>query len=243
MDENVKQIFQKLLEYQKKDIELRKLNAVLERDEALISMNKNKRAFNDAKQAIADCEQQAGSLLDTFAELQKYIEDNEAALTELENNEVTDEQELESRVRKLESLKSKFQSADKKMHDIGEKSRTVCKRRSDALKSGNAAKQNFGEAREKHNKLVNSKADELKKLKDALSELQKSLDPKLFEEYKKLVEDNKFPPIVPASGEEKKNLFNCGGCGLNLPQKGNAMLNDQGYCRCENCRRIIVHLK
>ncbi|MDE7164230.1 MAG: hypothetical protein K2O04_02245 [Clostridiales bacterium] len=242
MDEQVKQSFKMLIAYQKKDIELRKLNNLIERDEALAVMNKYKRAFNDAKLAIAECEQQAGVLLDTFAELQRYIEDNEAALAELEVAECESEEELEQRVRRLESLKSKFQSADKKMHDIQEKAKAVCVRRSEALKSGKAAQQKFAEARDKHGKLVGSKAAELDKLKAELDELRKSLDEKLFAEYNKLVEENKFPPIVPAAGDDKKNMFNCGGCGLNLPQKGNALLQDQGWCRCENCHRIIVRL-
>ncbi|MDE6201183.1 MAG: hypothetical protein K2M47_04815 [Clostridiales bacterium] len=243
MDEKIKQSFKMMIAYQKKDIELRKLNNLIERDEALAVMNKYRHAFDDAKRAIAECEQQAGVLLDTFAELQRYIEDNETALAELENTDSGEsEEELERRVKRLESLKSKFQSADKKMHDIQDKAKAVCNRRADAIKTGNAAKQKFAEAREKHGKLVNSKADELKRLKSELEEMRKALDPKLFAEYAKLVDENKFPPIVRAVADDKKNMFNCGGCGLNLSQKGNASLNDQGWFRCENCHRIIVLL-
>ncbi|MDE5562989.1 MAG: hypothetical protein K2J01_05530 [Clostridiales bacterium] len=243
MDEKIKQSFKMMIAYQKKDIELRKLNNLIDRDEALAVMNKYKHAFNEAKRAIAECEQQAGVLLDMFAELQKYIEDNESVLAELENSDSGDsEEELERRVKRLESLKSKFQSADKKMHDIQDKARAVCNRRAEALKTGKAAQQRFVEAREKHGKLVSSKADELNKLKAELEEMRKSLDPKLFAEYAKLVDENKFPPIVRGVGDDKKNMFNCGGCGLNLSQKGNASLNDQGWFRCENCHRIIVLL-
>ncbi|MDE6029956.1 MAG: hypothetical protein K2F90_06550 [Clostridiales bacterium] len=243
MDEKIKQSFKMMIDYQKKDIELRKLNNLIERDEALAVMNKYKRAFNDAKRAIAECEQQAGVLLDTFAELQKYIEDNEALLAELENSDGGEsEAELERRVKRLESLKSKFQSADKKMHEIQDKAKTVCNRRAEALKTGKAAQQRFVEAREKHGKLINSKADELEKLKAELEQMRKAVNPKLFAEYAKLAEENKFPPIVQAVADDKKNMFNCGGCGLNLSQKGNAALNDQGWFRCENCHRIIVLL-
>ena len=55
MDETVKKNLEKLLEYQKKDIELRKLNAFVKRDEALASMNKNEKIFNQAKRVIAEC--------------------------------------------------------------------------------------------------------------------------------------------------------------------------------------------
>ena len=240
MDAKMKQSFKMLLDYQKKDIELRKLNNLIERDEALASMNRYKRAFNDAKLAIAECEQQAATLLDAFAELQKYIEDNEGLLAELEGAECETEEEIEARVKRLESLKSKFQNADKKMHDIEEKAKSVCARRADSLKSGKAAQQKHAEAREKHAKLVGSKEGEINKLKAELDKMRVELDPKLYAEYCKLVEENKFPPIVPAAGDAKKNVFNCGGCGLSLPEKGNGSLRDQGWFRCENCHRIIV---
>ncbi len=55
MEDSLKKKFQTLLEYQKKDIELRKLNSILERDQALASMTKHKRIFNEAKQTINDC--------------------------------------------------------------------------------------------------------------------------------------------------------------------------------------------
>ncbi len=243
MDENIKQKFQKLIEYQKKDIELRKLNAVIDRDEALAGMNKHKRAFNDAKQAIKDCEVQAGSLIDTYAELQKYVADNEELLAALDAVEAASEDELAERVKKLESLKSKFASADKKAHDIDERSKELLRARTDAVKTGNAAKAKYNEAKSKHEALIGSKSSDLERLKAELEKLRSGLDEALFREYSKLVAENKFPPVVPASGDDKKGMFNCGGCGLGLPQSGNAELNDKGYCRCDSCRRLIVKLR
>lgn len=242
MDEQLKAKFKAIIDYQRKDIELRKINLTIEKDEALASMNANKRAFNEAKQALSDCESEAAVQLENYAELQKYIADIEATFADIDGVEVEGEEEIAQRFRKLESLRAKFGSAEKKLHDIEDKSKSVCAKRADALKSGKSAKQKHEEARARHEKLVSSKAGEVNKLKAELAEMQKSLDPKLLEEYKKLAAENKFPPFVPAAGDEKKNQYNCGGCGLNLPQKGNAMLKDQGYFRCENCRRIIVKL-
>ncbi len=242
MDENLKKEFQKLIEYQKVDIELRKLNTLLDRDEALALMNRNKRIFVDAKQSISDCDTQAATLIDMYTELCRYVDDNEALLAALENAEPETEEELAERVKKLESLRSKFQSADKKIHDIDEKSRSAVKTRNDAMRNGTSARDAYNAAKEKHKALVNSKADEIAKLKAKLEELKKSLDGKLYAEYAKLDEENTFPPIVPAFEGEKKGQFNCRGCGLGLPQQGNALLNDQGWCRCDHCRRIIVKL-
>lgn len=240
MDENMKRNFKMLLDYQKKDIELRKLLNLLDRDAALAGMNKHKRDFNEAKQTIADCEQQASALLGSYSELQKYVDENEALLAELENSDAVSEEELAQRVKKLDSLKSKFQSADKKMHDIDDKSKSVCTRRSDALKAGKAAQAEFGKAKEKHTALINSKAGEINRLKAELKKMQADLDHELFAEYEKLDKEGKFPAIVIASVGEKKKMFNCGGCGLALSQNGNAQLNQHGSFRCDNCHRIVV---
>ncbi len=244
MEESVKQNFQKLLEYQKKDIELKKLNTVIDRDEALIAMNKNKKAFNDAKQTISDGEQTASQILDIYSELSKYVDDNEAVLNEMEAlSECESEDELAERVKKLESLKSKFQNADKKAHDLDDRSKDVCRSRVEAIKMGSIAKQKYSEAKAKHGALVDSKADELNALKAELDKMRPTLDEKMFVEYQKLVDENKFPPIVPASGDDKKGMYNCGGCGIGLSQQANTLVKDQGWCRCDNCRRIIVRLK
>ncbi len=245
MDENVIQNLKKLLDYQKKDIELRKLTALINSDEALIGMNKNKKTFNDAKQTLSDCEEQSGAIMDMYSELEKYVTENEALLTDFENADLSGETEesLAERVKKLESVKAKFQNAEKKARDIDDKSKGICRTRNDAIKAGNIAKQNYADAKAKHGKLVSSKADEMNNLKAELESMSQSLDERMFEEYKKLVEEKKFPPVVIARGDEKKGMFNCGGCGLALPQQGNALLNDKGWCRCDNCRRIIVRLK
>lgn len=239
MDDTLKQKFAVLLEYQKKDIELRKLTAVIDRDEALVHMNKNRRIFNEAKQTMADCDGAAGTILDQYNTLVKYVEENEALLAELEKAAEGDDADIETRVKRLESLKSKFQNAEKRMHDISDKAKSTCKRRADALKAGKNAQQLHNDAREKHMALIKSKEAELNKLKAELAALAKKLDPKLFEEYKALVAEGKFPPVVYAVGGEK-NMYNCSGCGLSLPQNNNAMLGNQGWCRCENCRRMII---
>lgn len=222
---------------------MRKLTTLINRDAALAAKNKHRNAFNDAKQTISDCDKQSGALVSSYEELCKYIDDNEAMFGELESvGGDLSEEELAERVKRLESFKSKFQNADKKAHDLDAKSKDVCRSRVDAIRTGNAAKAAYKEASDKHNALVESKASEYNALKTELEKLRGELDDKMYSEYEKLVEENKFPPVVPASGDDKKGVFNCGGCGIGLPQQGNALLKDQGWCRCDNCRRIIVKL-
>ncbi len=242
MDEQLKHDLQKLIEYQKKDIELHKLNSLLDRDSAIAEMNKHKKIFNDAKQTLGNCEQQASAVVTSYYELQKYVQDNEPLFAELESKEAGSEEELAERVKKLDSLKGKFQAADKKAHDLDDRTKDIYRSRSDAMRSGKAAQQQYLEAKKKHDALVKSKSDELNKLKKELDDMAKGLNQKMLAEYNKLVAENKFPPIAPASGDEKKGMFNCGGCGLDLSQQSNTLLRDQGWCHCDTCHRIVYKL-
>ena len=241
MDENIQQKFLKLLDYQKKDIELRKINDALARDESRLVMNKNKKLFDEAKNTIAECEKQASAIMNLIDEMQKYVADNEKLLTDMENVDVDDVEDFNEYMKKLESLKSKFQAADKRVHDLDAKGKAVVEERKNALRSGKNAQAKHAEAKEKHAQLLNSKSDEMNKLKSELESIRRELDTKLLEEYNRLVSENKFPPVAPARTTEK-GVYNCGGCGISLPQKDNALLKDKGWCRCENCRRLVVSL-
>lgn len=243
MDENIKKELQKLIEYQKKDIELRKLNAVIERDAALAEKNKQEKLFNEAKAKLDECEQTAGALIAAYSELKKYVDDAEALFAELEKAEADSEEQLEERIKKLESVRGKITGADKKATDIDKRSKEVSRTRADAMKSGKAARQRYTEAKDKHNDLVKTKSADITRLTSELDALRGSLNDNMLAEYAKLDGEGKFPAVVPATGDERKGMFNCGGCGLNLSQQSNTLLRDQGWCRCDTCRRIIVKLK
>ena len=240
MDEKVKLNLENLMRYQAVDIELKKLNKLLNSDDALVVMHKSKKAFSDAKETIAQSEDQSGELVALYEELLKYVSDNEALIAELEGAAQTDdEQELSERVKKLESLKGKFGTADKKAHELDEKSKKVVRARVEAIKTGNAAKQKYNDSKAKHGELVASKEGEVKKLQAELEEMEKVLDKTFYAEYKKLSDDNVFPPVVFARGDSK-SAISCGGCGIALSQQANTHLKDEGWCRCDNCRRVIV---
>lgn len=242
MDEQVKSKMQKLLEYQKTDIDLRKLNNFIRRDEALKNMDKFKSIFEDAKRALQDCERDAGVLVEQFNDLKKYVDENRAFFEQLDGAEGVDEEDVERRVKEFERLKNKFFNAEKKLHDIDDRSKSLTKTREDAIKNGKNAKTKFSEFKDKHTQLVKSKEKDLARLKAELETKRAALDPEFYAEYRKLDADGKFPPIARGVLGDKKDQFNCGGCGLNLSQQGNAKLKEQGWSRCDNCHRIIVYL-
>lgn len=240
MNETTKRNFQMLFAYQKKEIELRKIYDAIKRDPELVNKNRYEHDFGEAKQVLEDCSKQANSLLNSYSDLQRNIADNEAALAALEQSDAESEEELSARVKKLEGLKNKFQSAEKKASDFERNSKAVCNRRAEAVKAGKEAQAKYKTSKDKYGELLKAKTPEVNKLKAELAAMREKLDPTLFAEYQKLVDSGKFPAVVPARTADKKNMFNCGGCGLGLPQSGNATLIKDGYFRCENCHRIVV---
>ena len=59
----------------------------------------------------------------------------------------------------------------------------------------------------------------------------------MFEIYKQITAENKYPAFVPAMGDDASPA--CGACGMGLSGTAKNDLKNQGYCRCETCRRII----
>lgn len=66
-----------------------------------------------------------------------------------------------------------------------------------------------------------------------LKSLEKNIDGKLLEAYKKRRGENIFPIVVALNGNS------CGGCHVELPFANIVKLDSEGILICEHCRRII----
>ena len=82
------------------------------------------------------------------------------------------------------------------------------------------------------------KEQEINKYKFQLKELEPQIDPETMSKYKAIVADRKYPAITEVYVGEG-NAYSCKGCGLQLSQKNVSVLNEEGSCVCETCRRLI----
>ena len=184
--------FTKLLEYQKVDLEYKKLNDEIVGNKDYKTMKAKKEEFNAAKQAVGEAEALAESVMNAYNGALEYMKAN----------------------------------ADKAIADFTE-----------AQKTGKTARTVYADSKAKYEEFKKDKEQEYEKIKNRLAELQKTVEPKVFEVYKQITAEGKYPAFVPAIGDDASPA--CGACGMGLSGTAKSDLKNQGYCRCETCRRII----
>lgn len=231
----------KILEYQKTDIELRKILDILEKSDDGKKMETAKAAFNSAKSIVLQCEAQAQSLIESqdnlVAQRDELLKDTERLILIVENNE--DENEIDGNIVQLEEMKNKLAEFEKKANEIKARIEKVINEYKEANENGRKQRQVFMTAKEKQDNLKAKYIDKINELNGKLEAMAKGIDSETLEKYKAIVAEGKYPAFVEAYHDESADMFSCRGCGLALSQKNKSELLENGACRCETCRRII----
>lgn len=225
----------KLLDYQKKDSEIIKL-------EHLLDESKNRKMLNDMIEKVKDSqnkslalEKLAEELNLEFEALQANFEENSKKFDEISKKEFDklSEEEAESIEKLTQSLMANFAVLDKKFVALAEKI-------SKTLTQFDAAKKSYSVARENHKKYKEMYDEEMQKiqpridvLRAELNQLEKDISKEVVAKYKQHRQDNLFPIFVPLNNNA------CGGCQMELSIAFVDRLKEKGYLECENCRRLI----
>lgn len=232
--------FTKLLEYQKVDLEFKKLNDEIVRNKDYKTMKAKKDEFNAAKQAVGESEALAESVMNAYNGALEYLKTNAAKVEEIVTKLTAgtlDEDAEKAAVEELEALKAALAEWEKKAAALKNNADKAIADFSEAQKTGKAARAIYADAKAKYEEFKKGKEKEYETLKAKLAELQKNVEPKVFEVYKQITAENKYPAFVPAMGDDASPA--CGACGMGLSGTAKNDLKNQGYCRCETCRRII----
>ena len=226
---------EKILEYQKKDFEIVKL-------ERQLNENINKKIVNEMVDKVKVSQSQslqleklAQELNNEFVSLQKSYEENAKKLeliTKKDLNSVSEE-DLSSYENVTQTILANLSVLDKKFIALAENIKRT-------LSQFEEAKKNYNLAREKHKKhkqlfeVENAKfAPQIESLQKELVALEKGIDQQILAKYKQRRQDKKFPVFVPLNNQA------CGGCQMELSIASINSLKEKGYGECENCRRII----
>lgn len=231
----------KVLEYQKTDIELRKIYDKFEKSEDGKKMELAKNEFNNAKNIVIQCEQQAQVLVEQQSEFEEQrkslLKDFENLVLIVENNE--DEENIESNIEQLEEMRKRLTDFEKKVNELKTRIENVITEYKDANEMGRKQKQAFMTSKEKYDKLKAEYSDKISELMKKLDEMAKGIDPRSMEIYKSVTAEGKYPAFVEAYHDNSDDMYSCRGCGIALSQKRKSELLEDGACRCETCRRII----
>ena len=227
----------KIIEYQKKDSELYKIENQLAKSEFKKNYQDMVAIVKKAQEKSSNLEHQAGIILKEFNNLNKTFNENNANVAKLSNKDLTKltEAEYETLTKTINALINNLNILEKKILQIAEKLNVSLNEFDITKKNYGAAKAKYADNKKKYDDLVASKQPEIEKIKSELEGMEKSIDPKLLAKYKQHRQDKIFPVFAPLSNRS------CGVCMLELSSVEVDKVKSQGYLECDNCHRIIYN--
>lgn len=225
----------KLLEYQKKDAELIKLERVLYNNEDKKIFSQMIGVVKEAQSKSALLEKQAGDLITAYNNLKQTFEENIKSANIISNRKMED-----ASLNDLENIEQIGQAIINNLAILEKKLLQQAERVNSVLNEFEQTRKRYNLARDKYNKHKELYDAESQKLEPVLAEKQKEvkklesgIDAGLLAKYKQRRQDRIFPVFVPCIDKA------CGGCRMELPSASLSVLKNKGILECEHCRRII----
>lgn len=224
-----------LLEYQKKDFEIFKLERELYQGKDKKVINEMIKKVNDSKNRSIQLENKASDLTNEFENLKKLYEENIAALNRMAKSNLEKLSDAD-----LASLENTLNSVNANLNVIENKLSYFAKSINVVLADFEGAKKAYNNAREeytKHKDLYDAEESKIKPQIESITKellaLEKGIDEKLLTRYKAKRQDKRFPIFVPLVSNT------CGGCQMELSYATINTAKEKGLVECEHCRRVI----
>ncbi len=229
----------KVLEYQKIDIELRKVLDEIERSEDNKKLEQAKTEFNNAKATVTETEKVAENIVSFYNNAIAFFEECEKRIADIGDkmnatDDLTVQRELAAQ---LEKIREKLSDLEKKLAERSDKGEKVILAYLDGQSRGKKVRAVYDAVKERLQKFKKEKEPRINELKGQLDALRADIAPATMEIYKAITAERKYPAFVEAQDTDNKN-YRCF-CGLELSQKAKSELLDKGCVRCETCRRLI----
>ncbi len=225
---------QDLLEYQKLDGELRKIDLELGATEEKKKLNQAKVIMRNAELRIAAQDKRAVELKQLRDSLIARVDETSKAIAEYSDVEELVEgggdvsfykksaQQLMDRVR---AMKAELNG----MLDEIEKLTAEYKKLMEQGKQMNKQRKEYSE---KYKEVQSRYADTVASLTKQMEETARKIPPEMLERYKQKRNEKVFPVLVPLNGDMCV-------CGMDLPLAQRNRLAGGNVIECENCHRFI----
>lgn len=227
--------FTKIIEYQKKDGDLFRIERELSRSESKKVYQEMIGIVKKAQERSAALENRAGQILKDYEEIKKTYDENVSYFEKFvsKNLEEVSEKDLETITNATNSIINNLNILEKKLFSTAEILNST-------LNEFNQTKKTYGTARAKYtdNKKIyeeelSKKNPQIEQIKKELTKLEKDIDQKILSKYKQLRADRVYPAFVKLVDKA------CGGCGMERSAAEVDKIKNQGYIECETCHRII----
>lgn len=230
--------FEKILEYQRLNISLKKLDREFEKLDDKKKLDVVKRKYNALQTTVNQGEEEAETLI---AEVNQAYADYKTLMIAFDelaakiNAAKTDEEKIKL-LPQLESVKARIENADRKISQKWKRSKDIVSTSANAQESKKSVRTSYDEIKKRLDVYRAEIAPERKDIEDAMQQLEPQIDKELLSKYTKIRSDGILPVIVKAAGDEKN--YSCY-CGISLSQAKIGELAEKKLSQCENCRRMI----
>ena len=231
----------KMLQYQKTDIVVYKLEREYQQSKERELLMRCKKAFEDKKSTLIGLSKELDNTLATITKLSETIDELVKSGSEwngFDANAVATEEELAKIEKDFADYEAKVAELSKELTKAVKKEDEIAyenKRLNEEMEVLN------NDFRHLTGLLKKKEADMLEKAKPhvkILKTLAPDIDKKLFEKYQELRKGRKMPAIVPY------NEGCCGGCGMDISiEVGKKLVNAYDVAECTHCGRIVYKPK
>ena len=225
----------KILEYQKLDIELNKLKKSNVNSAEKNNMSKLKGYIVEAHDKGMKLEDGAKDLFNDYLTLKKQYDENYKKVQELLNTDVNSIalDNVDYVLSTINSLSSELFTLERNLNIIINKIKSSLKEFEVTKNNIIKARQKYNEFKSKYEQGVKDITPRIKEIEDKMKDLEKDLDVELFNRYKTIKGDKIFPVFVSFDNGH------CSGCRVEIPTSKVNKLKSDGTIVCEQCHRII----
>lgn len=227
----------KILEYQKLDMELNKLKKSGMNTEEKNNMTKLKGYIVEVHDKGMNLENNAGKLFNDYLQLKKQYDSNIAKVQELLKTDISSVEmdNIDTLLSTINSLSSELFLLERNLNIIINKIKSSLNEFKETKNNITKAKQKYNEVKAKYEKGMSDIAPKVAEIEAKMSSLEKEIDEDLLAKYKTLKGDKIFPVFVGF------NDGHCSGCRVEIPTSKVNKLKTEGTIVCEQCHRIIYN--
>ncbi len=224
---------EKILQYQRLDIELHKLIRATENSEEKAVMNKMIAYVKDAQNKSTAIENNAKKVVDDYKNLRKKYDACNKEIQTITSNSDYQNINYDQTYKRINSLSSELFMIERNLNMTINRAKELLKEFEVTKNNVIKARGRHKESKDKYEQLIASYAPKIEETKKQMKELEKVIEPKQLEKYRSIKNDKIFPVLVPL----QNNL--CGGCRMEIASGKLNKLSSEPFIICEHCGRVI----
>ena len=230
-------IQQEMLQYQKIDGDLIRIERELKKNENYVKSRQYKAMRQELEDSLARLDAKSVDLKSQLAAARQSVEKLAASIEEhaKEIHDIEDVDELNYMNKKLNEQLELLSTVDKEIKRIMREGEDIAKQFDEISAKLPKVAAAFKKTSEEFNKATEAAKPRVAELRAQRAELQKVVTPALLDVYKKVSEGGKHPVFVPL-----RDGSICGGCQMSMPKAVvDAQFANSDLIRCEHCGRVI----